>query len=86
MKRIVTIDDATGNVISEWCGGKEQELLPMPGQTHRILVTGDKTSYIGQQWNGTAFILQPQLPRIDSQLEEQLWRIETKLDELLSKV
>ena len=52
-KRIVTINDVTGNVLSEWQGGDEQTLGPVAGRTH-LLVTGD-ASYIGKRWNGTAF-------------------------------
>ena len=52
-KRLVTTDDATGRVISEWQGGDEQDLAPVVGRTHRA-VTGE-ASYSGRRWNGTAF-------------------------------
>ena len=53
-KRIVTTDDATGNVVSQWAGGDEQNLAPVMGRTHRE-VPDDGAVYIGQRWNGTAF-------------------------------
>ena len=52
-KRLVTTDDATGHVISEWQGGDEQTLGPVVGRTHRA-VTGD-ASYSGYRWTGTTF-------------------------------
>lgn len=52
-QRRVTTDDATGNVLSEWMGGDEQSLDPVPGRTHRTVTGAD--SYSGQRWNGAAF-------------------------------
>lgn len=61
MKRIVTTDDATGNVTSEWRGGDEQTLGPVAGRTHRV-VANDSTSYIGTRWNGSDFEPIPPAP------------------------
>lgn len=77
-KRIVTIEDATGNVVSEWCGGDEQVLQPVAGRTH-FVVTGE-ASFSGQRWNGTAFE-----PRVSVAVLSQLDRIEAKLDELVAR-
>lgn len=79
MKRIVTTDNATGNVVSEWSGGAEQDLQPVAGRTHRVVT--DETSYSGRRWNGTAFEPIPPVPQPPSQLD----RIEAKLDELLAR-
>lgn len=55
MKRIVTVDDATGNVIGQWMGGDEQDLEPVTGHTHITLAAGDTADYSRKRWNGTAF-------------------------------
>ena len=55
MKRIVTTENATGNVVSEWSGGDEQDLEPVVGRTHRE-VPDDDVSYRGQRWDGAAFV------------------------------
>ena len=70
MKRIVTTDNATGNVISEWTGGDDQTLSSVTGRTHRLLVDGDTTNYSGKRWNGTAFEPIPAVPlRVISPLD-----------------
>ena len=61
VKRIVTVDDATGNVLSDWRGGDEQTLEPVAGRTH-LDVANDDTDYTGQRWNGTSFELVPKPP------------------------
>ena len=53
MKRIVTTNDVTGNVLCQWMGGDEQSLGPVMGHTHREVV--DETNYSGKRWTGTAF-------------------------------
>lgn len=83
-KRLITTDDATGNVLAEWSGGDEQTLGPVAGRTHRP-VTGDQ-SYSGMRWNGTAFVALPLAEPVEDTQVENLWRIETKLDELIRKV
>lgn len=69
MKRLVTTDDVTGHVLSQWSGGEEQVLLPVNGRTHRQVptITGP-SSYSGMRWNGTAFEPIPPAPvrKIDS--------------------
>lgn len=80
MKRIVTIEDSTGNVVSQWSGGDEQNLGPVAGRTHITLDKRDEADYSGQRWNGKTFTLQPA-----STTEDQLSRIETKLDAALAK-
>ena len=78
-KRIVTIDDATGNVVSEWRGGDDQGLIPVAGRTHCVVT--DEENYSGKRWNGTAFE-----PRVSpAAVPSQLDRIEAKLDELLTR-
>lgn len=82
MKHIVTINDVTGAVVSEWRGGDEQSLADRPGHTH--LVVTDERSHTGERWTGLAF--ESMAPTaVDDLQAEQLWRIETKLDELLAK-
>ena len=83
-KRIVTTDDLTGNVISQWRGGDEQNLEPVAGRTHHVLAEGDTTDYSGQRWNGAAFIKPPSPAPADA-LDTILRRIEAKLDQGLSR-
>lgn len=59
--RIVTTDDATGNVVSQWAGGEEQDLAPVAGRTHRE-VAPDSTDYSGQRWTGSTFEALPPVP------------------------
>ncbi|OFW37665.1 MAG: hypothetical protein A3J29_06220 [Acidobacteria bacterium RIFCSPLOWO2_12_FULL_67_14b] len=71
MKRIVTIDDATGNILSEWSGGTDQALPPAPGGQARIDVSASPDgSYSGKRWNGIAFEVIPPAPvRVLSRLD-----------------
>ena len=62
MKRIVTIDDVTGNVVSQWSGGDEQILAPVAGRSHVALQVGDTADYSRKRWNGSAFIDIPPAP------------------------
>lgn len=62
MKRIVTIDDVTGNVLGEWSGGNEQDLAPVAGRTYITLAEGDTASHMGLRWNGSSFELIPPAP------------------------
>lgn len=62
MKRIVTIDAVTGNVLGEWSGGDEQELTLVAGRTYITLAAGDTASHSGQRWNGSSFELIPPAP------------------------
>lgn len=84
MRRIVTVDTVTGNVVSQWTGGDEQDLAPMVGRTHLTLAEDDAANYSGQRWNGRTFEALQAAPATET-IEEQLWRIEVKLDELLSR-
>ena len=84
MKRILTTDDQTGNVLSEWRGGDEQTLEPVVGRTHRELQPDDTKDYSRHRWDRTEFVALPATPAMVT-MEDQLWRIETKLDELLSR-
>ncbi len=61
MKRIVTVNDATGLVVEEWQGGDEQILEPVAGRT-RVAVLDDQ-SYAGMRWlGGTTFVAVVQGP------------------------
>lgn len=62
MKRIVTIDDATGEVLAQWRGGDEQELAPVAGRTRIPLAAEDSTDYSGTRWDGTNFVRTAALP------------------------
>lgn len=84
MKRLVIITKATGAVGHDWSGGDEQ-MLDLPAGRTAIDVTGSDASYVGQRWTGTAFEVVPPSPPVADEKEELLWRIETKLDELLTK-
>ena len=61
-KRVVTTDDVTGNVMSQWAGGDEQSVGIVPGRTNRTLALGDINDYAGYRWNGTAFEVIPPAP------------------------
>src|SRR3990167_876508 len=63
MNRIITTDDLTGRVISEWCGGVDQALEPVAGRTHRP-VPDDGKGYDGQRWTGVAFEAIPSPPPV----------------------
>ncbi len=87
MKRMITTDDVTGNVLSEWHGGDDQTLEPVPGRTHRTVTGAD--SYSGQRWNGTAFeavtppVVDPlDLPLTPLEQREYFARIATKTDRI----
>ena len=70
MKRIITTDDATGNVLSQWAGGDEQELAPVASRTHRTLQAGDAADYSEKRWTGTAFVSKAARPvRVISPLD-----------------
>ena len=56
-KRIVMIDNGTGNVMSQWSGGDEQDLAPIAGRTHITLAAGDTKDYSSHRWTGTVFEL-----------------------------
>ena len=84
MKRIVTTDDATGTVLSQWRGGDEQTLEPVTGRTHRP-VLDDATDCSGQRWNGTTFVRVPPSAPTSDPLTDHLLRLETKLDQILSR-
>ena len=62
MKRIVTVNDSDGRVLSQWAGGDEQALGPVAGRTHITLLAGDTTDYGGQRWTGTVFEPIPRPP------------------------
>jgi hypothetical protein len=88
MKRMVTVDDLTGNVIGEWMGGDEQTLDPVPGRTH-LEAAPDSRSYAGQRWNGTRFeaVVPAPIDPYDAPLapreqREFLTRIVTKTDRI----
>ena len=69
MKRLVTTENGSGRVVSEWQGGTEQTLDPRQGHTHRS-VPNDGASYSGQRWNGLGFEPMPPDPiRVLSPLE-----------------
>jgi len=59
MKRIVTIDDATGLVIGTWQGGTEQTLDPVAGRTFVTIAPDDVADYSGKRWTGSAFEVAP---------------------------
>lgn len=83
-KRLVTIDTATGAVLSQWAGGDEQGLPPVAGRTHLALAEDDETDYGGHRWTGTAFVRRAAVAVIDPHTA-RLSRIETKIDQLLAK-
>ena len=70
MKRIVTVRDSDGRVLSQWAGGDAQELASVAGLTHIVLESGDATDYGGHRWTGTRFERIPAPPlRVLSPIE-----------------
>jgi hypothetical protein len=75
-KRIVTIEDITGNVLAEWAGGQEQSLPDPPaGRSHRDVTASPRTSHSGLRWTGNTFVPIPPTPATPTQLD----RIESVL-------
>jgi len=83
-KRIITTRDSDGHVLCEWQGGDEQTLQPVAGRTYRELQPDDTKDYSRHRWNGRTFEALPVAPATET-VEDQLRRVETKLDELLNR-
>lgn len=87
-KRILTVDDVTGDIVEQWIGTDDQVLPPaQPGPKGNPRTRIDITSmpsmvnaqYKKKRWNGTAFVNRPtDLPATNTD-RHVLDRIATKV-------
>ena len=85
-KRILTVDDVTGRVIGDWCGGDEQSLGPVADRTHIPVPAEDTTDYLGSRWDGGATFTPVPVPEpAPDPVLERLARIEASLDRIEGK-
>ena len=64
MRHWVSTDDATGDVLSLLRSSNNDELVAVPGRTHREVSVDDQTNYVAKRWDGAAFVDRPVVPTI----------------------